>query len=50
MKFHVKSSTLSGSTCVSLDSRVDYKIVPTWLIMDSNGNTMLILEYACDLI
>ena len=41
MKFHANSSMLLASTCVRVGSQVDDKIVPTWLIMDSNGNTML---------
>ena len=40
----------SLSTCVSLGSQVDGKLVPAWLIMESNGNTMLTHAYACDLI
>ena len=50
MKFHANSNILSGSTYVRLGSQVVGKLVPAGLIMDSNGNTMLTLVYAYDLV
>ena len=50
MKFHGNSSILSGSTCVMLGSQVIGKPIPASYIMESNGNTILTLVYACDLV
>ena len=50
MKFHVNSSLHSESTFVRLGTQADDKLVPIWLIMVSNENTMLTLVNACELV